>query len=69
MKSRTKPEDMQTIFLIKQGEIGRQTAGELSRKLARMLNNNPEFYAAVDKMVQERAKQNAKPEQAQTTTA
>lgn len=61
MKSR-----LETTLLVKQGEIGRQTAGELSRKLVRMLNSNPEFYAAVDKMVQERAKQNAKPEQEQT---
>lgn len=65
MKSRTKSEDMQTIFLIKQGEIGRQKAGELSRKLTKMLSN-PEFLAAVEQRMQEKAKQNAAPEQEQT---
>ncbi|GEM_PF-5222182 len=69
MKSRTKPEDMQTIFLIKQGEIGRQTAGELSRSLKKKMLENPEFLAAVEQRMQERAKQNANPEQARTTTA
>ena len=68
MKSRIKPE-LEAFIYEQPGEIGRRKAGELSRKLTRMLNSNPEFYAAVDKMVQERAEQAAKSEKTQTATA
>ena len=64
MKSR-----LETVLLVKQGGIGRLKAGELSRSLKKKMLENPEFLAAVEQRMQERAKQNANPEQAQTTTA
>ena len=64
MKSR-----IETVLLVKQGGIGRLKAGEISRSLKKKMLENPEFLAAVEQRMQERAKQNANSEQAQTTTA
>jgi len=67
MKSRIKPE-LEAFIYEQPGEIGRLKAGELSRSLKKKMLENPEFLAAVEQRMQERAKQNANPEQAQTAT-
>lgn len=48
--------DLQSLVIVQKGEIGKEKAGLLSRKLVKLLGNS-EFFAVVDAMVQDAGEQ------------
>lgn len=47
---------LQNLVIVQEGEISKEKAGLLSRKLVKLLNN-PEFFVVVDAMVQQEAEE------------
>lgn len=47
---------LQNLVIVQEGEISKEKADLLSRKLVKLLNN-PEFFVVVDAMVQQEAEE------------